>query len=178
MSLDPAPPHRLLRAALLALVMTGGGCLTHIVAGGSGSTGWAAVCGALLLGPAWLLTGRERGWTAIAGAQLAGQQVVHLLLGLGAAHAAMPAPDVMVYLHVIMAALIAVWLRHGERRAWAAARRAAAAVVTLWRALVALFERPVPARPFGGPPETEPVRQPPWVLLRHSVVRRGPPAAA
>ncbi len=157
--------------------MTAAGSLVHLAAGGSGSLPWAAVCGVLLLGPAWLLTGRERGWLALAGAQLAGQQAVHVLLGHGTGHGATPAAELMVYGHVAVAAVIAVWLRHGERRAWVAARRAAAAVAAGLRVLLALFGLPAGLPPVDVPTVAGP-EQRSSALLRHAVVRRGPPAAA
>jgi hypothetical protein len=174
-----AAPHRLVRAMALALTMTAAGVAAHVVAGGAGSPGLAAACAAALLGPAWLLTGRERSWTAIAGLQLAGQEAVHLLHGFAAGHGAghALAAEVMLFSHVAVAAAIAAWLRIGERAAWRAARRAACAVAAWWRAIVRSFGTPMVVPPTGAPSLRVPSirsRQ----ELRHCVVRRGPPALA
>ena len=112
----------------------------------------------------------------IAGAQLAGQQVVHTLLS-SATDVAAPGPpvDAFVYGHVLAAALVAACLRRGEQRVWALARRAAHTLALLWRRVLDLLSLGEPPRPHEVPPAppTLPVPRPP--LLRHAVVRRGPP---
>ena len=170
-------PHRLSRAAVLAAVMAVAGTLAHVTAGGSVSPPALLVGLALLVGPAWLLTGRERGWTAIAGAQLAGQQIVHAALELAGSghdsHGAVPT-DLMTYGHLTVAALLATGLRLGERRMWRTARRVALAITARLRTLLALFEQaPVPAPAAPPAPPAPPVR--PGRNLHHVVVRRGPP---
>jgi hypothetical protein len=135
---------------------------------------------AVLLGPAWLIARRERGWAAIATLQLAGQQVVHVLLGLaagGAAHATVP-EDLSMYGHITAAALIAAWLRCGERRLWAAARRAGESVAAWLRWVLALHRPSPPPRSLVLTPTVGLPGGRPGTPLRHVLVRRGPPLPA
>jgi hypothetical protein len=130
-----------------------------------------------VLAPSWLLAGKERGWTTIAAAQLAAQQVLHPLLV-----AASPTPtpdalphDAMFLLHVLGALGMASWLRHGERRMWASARRLVACL--------ALWTRWLLHVPAAVPPARMPAvflcpSCPATVLLRHVLSRRAPPLPA
>jgi hypothetical protein len=181
MTVSTSPPHRGLRAVVAAFVamIAGGGA--HLLAGGVVSIPGVAAGLAVLLGPAWSLAGRERGWAVIAGLQLAGQQVVHLLLELASDRpgqgTGLP-EDVTLYGHIAAAALIAAWLRYGERRTWNAAHRAARAVAARWRWLLSLFDRcepPYPVHPIAAPDRSRVATGRP---LRHVVVRRGPPLPA
>ncbi len=181
----PEPPLRLPRALVLACAAIAVGAASHALSGGAvtASAGaWALPVLALL---AWPLTGRERGGWTIAGVQLAGQHAAHALFELHApSHAATSASagmpvDAWFYGHALAAVVLAAWLRHAERRTWAAARRAAAALRARWRRLLArLSERPAaPPRRVVAVAAAPPValrRHP----LRHSVVRRGPPLPA
>jgi hypothetical protein len=147
----------------------------HAACGGTvdlTGAGWAF---AALAGPAWWVTGRERGWAMLAGAQLAAQQVAHVAMAGPAAdvHAGGLLPmDLMLYLHLAAAALAAVWLRIGERRAWAAAR-------AVLRICVLVVAGPLPV---VGVPSTRcpaaPVARVRSALLRHALARRGPPVPA
>jgi hypothetical protein len=151
------------------------------------------VAAAALVAPAWWLTGRERGWGPLAGALLAGQLAAHVLFTVTAPagdtgmhpspghvdsghHAAGWLPvDLMLLGHLLAAVVGAAWLRRGERRAWAAARRAAAA---LHQTLSVLLGRPVQVPAGGGvlcwdTREGRPTQQ--RVVLRHTIIRRGPP---
>ena len=141
----PPVPHRLLRAAVVGASATLLGAAGHALAGGEVRPLGVLVSGLALLGPAWLLAGRERGWIPIAAAQLAGQQAVHAVLGgTGGMTMSGPVPpDLMFHLHVVAAVLVAGWLRRGERHAWAVARRAARAVGAWLRRASAA--RPLPA---------------------------------
>lgn len=177
----PSTTHRLLRATVAGGLATAAGTGAHLLSGGTVST--PGVLGALagLLVPIWLMAGQERRFAALAGAQLAGQQLVHAWLEWAAAPAApsglthAPLPDdVSLYGHVLAAAAIAGWLRAGERRLWDASRRAARALAAYWRwaqthspgqvAPTLLIVRP-----------TEPADVAPGTVLRHVLVRRGPP---
>lgn len=149
-----------------------------MLGGGTVSPAAALVTLPALLALAWPLTGRERGWLAILGVQLVGQQVAHLLFGFAGTaahpgHAALPA-DAWFYGHVTAAVAVATWLRWGERHTWAAARRAAAALVTH----PPLSGPPPVARPDRVPAAVDTVPQRPRHPLRHTVVRRGPPLPA
>ncbi len=170
------PPHRVARAFVLTCTAVAAGIGAHLLGGGALSLGGVAAAFPVLLAFVWSLADRERGWLPIAGAQLAGQQAVHSILA-GGAHPAgggLPA-DLLLYAHVLAAALMAAWLRCGERRAWAAARRAVRAVAAQVRFLVSLLGYQPPARPEHVPPPSTGLPAPPWILLRHAVVRRGPP---
>jgi hypothetical protein len=187
----PRPPLRTARAVVLACVATAVGAASHVLSGGTLTGAGVAATLPVLALLAWPLTGRERGWWPIAGVQLAGQHAAHALFALGvarhdvASHHAAGHPnsvlpvDAWFYGHLLAAVAVATWLRHAERRTWAAARRAAAALSAHW---YRLWTR-LPDRPdTGGSPAVTPALAPPGTLrcrpLRHSVIRRGPPAPA
>ena len=173
---------RLPRALVLALAATLVGAASHLLTGGTLDLTGVLCAVPVLAALAWPLTGRERGWLPILGVQLVGQQVAHVLFGLGLFGAgAVPAThdltlpvDAWFYGHVAAAVVVAAWLRFGERRTWAAARRAAAAVSTFWRALLRLFGHDVTYPEVVAPAVDESLVRPSHPL-RHSLVRRGPP---
>jgi hypothetical protein len=176
---DGRPPLRVARAVVLACVATTVGAGSHLLSGGAlGGTGVACALPVLAL-LAWPLTGRERGWWTVAGVQLAGQHCAHALFALGAArHVSTALPvDAWFYGHLLAAVAVATWLRHAERRTWAAARRAVATLSARWRRLLAQL----PARPATvSSPAVVPAAAPPVAPrpLRHGVTRRGPPLPA
>jgi hypothetical protein len=170
------PPLRLVRAGASAGAATVLGLTGHIAAGGAFTLTGTLLAFAAVLAPSWLLAGRERGWTFIAAVQVVAQQVIHpLLTGVAPEPAALP-HDVMFFLHVLGALAMAAWLRLGERRAWAAARRLAARILH-W-AIRFLAGAARPAGPVVRPRQSGTVALPVAVLLRHAVVRRGPPLPA
>ena len=173
---DTRPPHRLARALVLTCVAVAVGAAAHLLGRGAVDPIALAAAFPLLLGLSWPLTDRERGWLPIAGAQLAGQQVVHTLLSRAgdAVEPGLPV-DVFLYGHVLAAVLVAVWLRRGEQRTWAAARRAARLVAAWWARLVVLLGHGELPYPVTAPNAASPVPLPGRPLLRHAVVRRGPP---
>jgi hypothetical protein len=177
---SPAPPHRAARAVVLTGTAVAVGVGAHLLGSGAVSLGGVAAAFAVLLALGWSLTDRERGWLPIAGAQLAGQQVVHSLLEWdapthpAAATGGLPA-DVLLYAHLLAAALMATWLRCGERRVWAAARRAVRAVAARWRVLGALIGYRAPGHRRPPSPGSAPLAAYVPELLRHIVTRRGPP---
>ncbi|MFC5234585.1 hypothetical protein [Pseudonocardia zijingensis] len=133
---------------------------------------------AVLAGPAWWLTGGERGWERLAGAQLAAQFGGHALFVLTAAdpaaHAGHGRQELVLLVHVLGAAAAGAWLRRGERRAVAAARRTVALLRSLFGRLPREWRGAHPltaAFPAGAP-----FAALPGVRLRHSIVHRGPPA--
>ncbi len=171
--LDPSPP-RALRAGVGAAVAVGFAAVAHRVGHGQVDVGAAAWTYALLIGPAWWLARRQRSWGALAVTQLGGQQVAHLVLAAArpaaeAHHETSHVPaDAMLLAHLAAAALSAVWLVRGERRAWRALRRA---FVTVLRRILGTPRPPLRAaarRTSGGVPR-------PVDGLRHVVSRRGPP---
>ncbi|MGE3287136.1 MAG: hypothetical protein AB7J32_13680 [Pseudonocardia sp.] len=170
------PPLRLVRAGASAGAATVLGLAGHLAAGGAFSLVGTLLAFAAVLAPSWLLAGRERGWTAIAVVQVVAQQVIHpLLAGATSEPAALP-HDVMFFLHVLGALAMAAWLRLGERRAWAAARRLAARILRWAVRFLAGAARP--AGPAVRPHPADAVALPVAALLRHAVVRRGPPLPA
>jgi hypothetical protein len=168
---DPtvASPSRALRAgsgAAVAVVVAAG---AHAAGRGGVDLQSAAWTFLALIGPAWWAAGRRRGWGALVVSQLAGQQLAHLILSTtGPAGHVLPI-DVMLYAHLLGAALSATWLLWGERRAWTAARRWIAGVLD------------APGRVPDPPPPTRTDAAAPGGrcgdVLRHALVRRGPPRA-
>src|SRR3569833_1846725 len=78
----------------------------------------------------------------------------------------------MTFVHVAAAGVAAWWLRRGERAVWALAKRVAAGVIR--RVLPPAPPPVLLTRPLGAPVAR--TGTPGRVLLRHVVVRRGPPA--
>ncbi|MGH3614851.1 MAG: hypothetical protein ACRDRK_20105 [Pseudonocardia sp.] len=176
--MSPAP-HRLLRAVVASAGAMAAGAAAHLIGGGSLSSVGVLAGLTVLLGPAWLATGRERGWAAIAGLQVAGQQVVHVLLEFITGEHGTPAPDdVTLYGHVAAAAVIATWLRCGERHLWVAARRAARSMAAWGRWVLRLCERAPHTFPVIAAAATGAPRICSGAALRHVVTRRGPPLLA
>jgi hypothetical protein len=165
-------------AVAAALVTTSGG---HVL-----GTAAAPPLPGLLLALAlttvasWWLTRDERGWERLAAAQLGAQLGGHALFVGTAADPAVHAghgvlgPELILLAHVLGAAVAGAWLRCGECRAVAAARRAIAALRRLLTRLLGEWRTLRPAahrRPIGAP-----VLAVPTARLRHSIVHRGPPA--
>ncbi len=182
-------PRRVARtgaAAGVALAAAAGG---HLGSGGAAlSAPGLLAAAAALLAPAWWLAGRERGWGPLAGALFAGQLAAHALftvtspagdagMHMNPGHhevGGLPA-GLMLLGHLLAAAVGAAWLRRGERRAWAAARRVAAA---LHQTLSVLLGRPVQVPADGGvlrwdAQKGHPTQQ--RAVLRHTIILRGPP---
>ena len=156
---------------------------------------WAMLAGfAGVLAVTLVLAGHERSLATILGGLLGGQFALHSLYA-AATSPALPVTDPgtghhavaeipghesglsMTLAHVAAAVISAWWLRRGERAAWSLARRVADLADRPVRALLALFsdvEPPAPpARTVLVPAvgETSTV----GLILRHLVVRRGPP---
>jgi hypothetical protein len=189
------PPPRSARAAVFTTVCVSLTLFGHDLAGqGVVQPAALALGGAMVLGLAWVLAGHQRSLATIFGGLLGGQFGMHVLFAIclsgpehaayGAAHAAhahtltgadTASGPTMSLAHVVIAAVSAWWLWHGERLAWRLARRVAALAAVPLRWLFALL-LPLPAdAPHGvSIPAAPPVR-PVGALLRHSVVLRGPP---
>lgn len=173
-----APPRRIARAGASAAAAVALGLAGHLLAGGAPTLSGSVLAFLAVLVPSWMLARRERGWTVIAGVQVGAQQVIHPLL---VAASGMPEPgalphDLMFFLHVAGALVMAMWLRLGERRMWATARRFAAHLA-LWASR--LVRGPLPAdEPASRPRPVTHVPLPSPVPLCHAVSRRGPPLPA
>jgi hypothetical protein len=196
---EPGRGLVLARALTLAGTSVAVSALAHVLAGGQAAPGPVLAIGALQLAAASLVArrpltaGRVAAWavatqllthvalawlhpgpgTAVAVPGHHGLEQAHAALGAGAAHAIVPAGPArwtMLAAH-LLGTVVVVALASG-------ADRAATAVRSRWAVVLdALAPRPAPARArllvhasaraaSGAAP------------LRHSVVRRGPPAAA
>jgi hypothetical protein len=174
----------------------------HVLASGTTIPLWAVLTGfGAVLGVTLMLAGHERSLGTILGGLLGGQFALHALFTgatapAQAAHgpaghqpgmsdAVMACSDfvapvahaanatTMTLAHTVAAIVAAWWLRRGERAAWSLARRVA------WAA-----ERPIRLLLAAEPAEAPPLfpvfpaaAAVPAVgrILRHQVVRRGPP---
>jgi hypothetical protein len=173
------PAFRAARAVVFATVCVALATIGHVMASGAGVPPLAAVAGlAALTALAAVLAGTERSLATIFGGLLAGQFMLHVLFAaaqhgqnLGHGHPMAPSSGGgMTLAHVLAAAVSAWWLRRGERAVWGLAKRIGAAVVRL---LVApSLVPPVLVRPVA----TGNLVSRGQVLLRHVLVRRGPPS--
>jgi hypothetical protein len=167
---------RAVGAVAAAIATTGGG---HLLATGALPPLTGLLLAVVFLAvPAWWLAGHERGWERLATAQVAAQLGGHALFVATAtdpiAHTGhhVIGPELVLLTHVAGAAVAGAWLRAGERRAAAAARRVVAALRHLIRSLLRTWHaarRPAPTRL-----ESVPVRGVLAARLRHSIVHRGP----
>ncbi|WP_034271565.1 hypothetical protein [Haloechinothrix halophila] len=164
------------------------GTLGHVAAGGHWSSAGVAFAAVLLVGPTWLLCGREQRFPRIAALLLLGQLVTHesfLLVGAATRHAAHHhAASVgehvpMLAGHLAAAAAVGWWLRLGERRVWRAARTAVTVVrrclLRLLSVLLGILIGGV-VDPHHATPHPPPVRR--RRLSRQPILRRGPPVVA
>ncbi|MFC0040808.1 hypothetical protein [Actinomadura rayongensis] len=180
------PSSRAARAVVFATVCTALAVCGHALASACAVPVAAVLAGfggSLLLG--FALAGRERSLVTITGVLLGGQYLLHCLFsgssqpGMLMHHpATVPVPvehhsgSWMTFAHVGAALVAAWWLRRGERAVWGLARRLAGRparlLLVLPRPVGPVVARPVPA-----------VRPRPAVhVLRHEVVRRGPPSVS
>jgi hypothetical protein len=175
--------YRAARAVVFATVCVGLAITGHLMASHAPVPPVAAVAGLVLMTAAGsALAGTERSLATIFSGLLAGQFVLHALFaaaqhGQQPAHGQAMAPSssgaAMTLAHVAAAAVSAWWLRRGERAVWGLARRIAAVVLRPARAL--LVRPPVPAA-ARVPAASAAACRPRATVLRHVVVRRGPPA--
>lgn len=192
------PVLRSTRAAIFAAVCVSLAAAGHSLAAHTAVASWTVTVGfAMVYVVAWTLGGAERSLATIMGGLLGGQFVLHSLFmsatpgmsgmsgaaGPGMDHGAAVAPghaggwSTMTLAHVAAAVISAWWLRRGERAAWRLARWAATAASRRVRTLLALLgarSQPALAAPVSSR-TAAPSRAPRDRLLRHAVVRRGPP---
>lgn len=183
---------RWVRAASFAGTCAGLAALGHLFGGGSLDPAATLAGFLIILVPALALTGRERTRASILPATALSQVVLHLLLTAahgthGAVPAAPAAPAMegmdhggapgltMLLMHAVSVLVTSAWLEWGEARLCALVRYLAGWVL---RPLVFLMYL------VGGPPAAGPrpvvraradERAPVQAVLRHVVVRRGPP---
>jgi hypothetical protein len=200
-AMSPHPPHPLFRtsrAVAFATVCVTLATLGHVLTSTAAVPVWAIAAGfGGVLAVTLALAGHERSLATILGGLLGGQFALHSLYAAATAPplpadpaaaaaghhtvAAVPVPGhesglAMTFAHVAAAVVSAWWLRRGERAAWTLARRVAALAGRPLRALLALLG----AEPAAPAPRTPVVRaavpaSSAGGILRHQVVRRGPP---
>jgi hypothetical protein len=184
-AMSPHPPRPLFRASRAVVFTTV--CVTlatlgHALTSTATVPFWAVTTGfGGVLAVTLALAGHERSLPTVLGGLLGGQFVLHSLYAgaattAGAHHA--PAEvagyesgTAMTLAHIGAAIVSAWWLRRGERAAWSLARRIAERPARLLLAI-----EPVTVPP-GTPVATdaEVATGPAGRILRHQVVRRGPP---
>lgn len=164
-----ASPARWLRAGALAGSSVGLATGAHFLGGGHADPVFLLLLLVAAGVGAYHWTRSERGLLAIVTAVLVVQGAVHLTLGLGHSHAG----GGMLGAHLAAALLLALFLRSGEARLYAAARRRYLQwLVALRLALAGEPAQPVAARPIWTIPALRDVWTP------GGVAGRGPPAAA
>jgi hypothetical protein len=176
-------PFRTARAVVFATVCVALATAGHVMASGESVPPVAALAGlAGLSVVGYALAGTERSLATILGGLLGGQFMLHALFaaaqhGQHLAHGHAMAPSSggvsMTLAHVLAAVVSAWWLRRGERAVWDLARKIAAAVV---RPAVTLLTAPAPPSPVARAAAAAEPATPGRILLRHVLVRRGPPS--
>ncbi|MEV6151840.1 MFS transporter [Nonomuraea sp. NPDC052129] len=171
-------PLRLARSALFAAVCVTLAALAHWFADGTlPGPGHLALGAGLVTAGAAALAGREREPVLIAVLLGSAQVLLHGLFSWHDAPAPMPpghgpATDLgMVLCHLTAALVTGWWVARGETALWAVLRRLAVRLLQVL-APCSTFPRTAPAPAYrspGGPYES---------VLRHAVVRRGPPLPA
>ncbi|MEU7694762.1 MFS transporter [Microbispora sp. SCL1-1] len=181
-----ALPLRLARSAAFSVVCVLLAVGAHWFAGGAAPTPQA-----LLIGGAGVMTvaaataGRERSPLVVIGLLLAAQVFLHELLGslalstetTAVAHThRLGVGTGMLTAHLTAALITGWWLSRGEAALWSILHRIGTGAIHWLRALLTLFQflariRPRP-RLASYNLDREPRRE---AVLRHAVVRRGPP---
>lgn len=163
-----ASPARWLRAAVLAGSSVGLAAGAHFAAGGQAEPAFLILLLAAATAAGYHWSKRERGLLAIVTAVLVVQAAVHLTLGLGHSHAG----GSMLVSHLAAALLLAGFLRFGEARVHAAARRR----YVRWLVAVRLALAKAPVRPVWIAPLPATVEQFRQIWIEGPAAGRGPPA--
>ncbi|WP_327045945.1 MFS transporter [Microbispora sp. NBC_01189] len=183
---------RLARSAAFAAVSVLLAMGAHWFAGGGGPTTGALLTGLLAVtAGAAVAAGRERPPQVIVVLLVGAQAFLHLLFDVTAStgapahltwHGGLTTRTGMLTAHLTAALLTGLWLSRGEEALWSVLRRIGAgaarclttlaALTALLRAGLAGITRPR-VRATPGPARA---LRPAWVL-RHAVVRRGPPVS-
>jgi hypothetical protein len=180
------PDHVLVRAARTGLLGLAAAVLAAVPhsAGGGAPPSPAAVLGVALLAAlaCWRASLRRMGPLRCAVVSAAVQSALHLAFATGAPASAAHGGAAMFAAHLVAGAAFGIWLAVGEAALGNAARRLAAltaAVAGTLAALAALLlaaarcGAPLPRGRFAAHGALRPAPCP--VVLRHAVVRRGPP---
>jgi hypothetical protein len=182
------PDHALVRAGrtgLLGLAAAVLAAVAHSSAGGTPPSPEAVLGVALLAALAcWQASRRRLGAVRCAVVSAAVQSALHLTVVAGAPASPGHSSMAMFAAHVVAGAAFGIWLAVGEAALWRAARRLAAATAAAARTLASLASL-LRADGRSGTPlaRTHPAAHRllwpvPRPVLRHAVVRRGPPALA
>ncbi|MEW9534306.1 MFS transporter [Microbispora sp. NPDC049125] len=178
-------PLRLARSAAFAVVCVILGVGAHRFAGGAGPDPGVLLVGVLVvMAGATALAGRERPPAAVIGLLVAAQVFLHELLGTagippvsGDPHShALSVRVGMLTAHLTAALLTGWWLSRGETALWSILRRLGAGALRALAPLIALLRADLSGA--RGPRLVRFARAGtprPRCLLRHAVVRRGPP---
>jgi MYXO-CTERM domain-containing protein len=182
------PDHVLVRAArtgLLGLAAAVLAAVAHSSAGGTPPSPEAVLGVALLAALAcWRASRRRMGPVRCALVSAAVQSALHLTFVAGAPASPGHSGLAMFAGHVVAGAAFGVWLAVGDAALWRAARRLAAVTAAAVRTLAVLASllladggRRAPLR-LTRLAAHRPLLPVPRPVLRHAVVRRGPPALA
>jgi hypothetical protein len=179
------PDHVLVRAARTGLLGLAAAVLAAVPhsAGGGAPPSPAAVLGVALLAAlaCWRASLRRMGPLRCAVVSAAVQSALHLAFAAGAPASPAHGGAAMFAAHLVAGAAFGIWLAVGEAALWKAARRlaaltaAAAGTLATLAALVLAAARsgtPLPRGRFAAHGALRPAPRP---VLRHVVVRRGPP---
>ena len=180
------PDHVLVRAArtgVLGLTAAVLAAVAHACGGGTPPSPGAVLGVALIAALAcWRASRRRMGAVRCAVVSAAVQSALHLTVVAGAPTSPGHGGLGMLAGHVVAGAAFGVWLAVGEAALWRAARRLTAATAAAVRNVAALASLlladggssdPLPGTQLAADRSLRPVPQP---VLRHAVVRRGPPA--
>jgi hypothetical protein len=179
------PVYRAARSVVFATVCVGLAITGHLMVSHAPVPAATAAGGLVALTVIGIvLTGTERSLATILTGLLGGQFMLHAVFtaaqqGQQPAHghtmtsSSSSGAAAMTLAHVAAAVVSAWWLRRGERAVWELARRIAAALMRPARPLRA------PSLPLSAAPCSRAAAATPAVrgtVLRHVVVRRGPPS--
>jgi hypothetical protein len=196
----PIPPLlRLGRAGVFSAVCVALAATGHGVVSGAPVAPWALIAGfAGIMALSVTLAGHERAFPTILGGLLGGQFMLHVLFSATGPETLAPAPIPvpgavhadhhltvlvahhprlsMILSHYIAALLAALWLRRGERAVWTLTRQVAALAGRPARALLTAAARTTSIiGPVRVPVTATVTVRPAGRMLRHALLRRGPP---
>ena len=177
------PVYRAARSVVFATVCVGLAITGHMTVSHAAVPAPVAAGGLVALTVIGIaLTGTERSLATILTGLLGGQFMLHAVftaaqqgqhLAHGHAMTSSSGATAMTFAHVAAAVVSAWWLRRGERAVWDLARRIASALMRPARALRAP-SLPPSAAPYPSVTAATPGGH--GAVLRHVVVRRGPPS--
>jgi hypothetical protein len=182
------PDHVLVRVARTGLLGVAAAVLAavaHTSAGATAPSPAVVLAVALIAALAcWRASRHRMGAVRCAVVSAGVQAALHLALAAGGSGSAGHGGAAMLAGHVIAGAAFGVWLAVGEAAFWRTGRRlagvtaAAVAGLAAGAALLLAGRRIAAPVPRARPRAPRSVRPAPRPVLRHAVVRRGPPVSA